>query len=290
MNKQITVWGGSGFIGSHVCDFLSKKNFKVIVADRVKSQYLNKSQKMFVGNINNILDVEKSIKGSHYVFNFAGIASLDESKTNPIEVINSNILGNINILEGCRKFKIKKYIFASTIYVFSKYGGLYKSSKQSCELFLKEYEKLFNLKYNILRFGTVYGPRTDSRNAIYNYLKLALENKEIKIRSNKKIIREYIHVNDVSSLCYKILNSKYDNQDLVLTGNYTTRIEDLIKLISEVLGKKLKVKYLTKTDNMHYEITPYSYQINLSKKIHLESSIDLGQGIINLIDFINKKD
>jgi UDP-glucose 4-epimerase len=289
MTKQVTIWGGSGFIGSNVCDYFTKNNFKVIVADSKKSKFLNKKQKMFTGNINNFNDVLNSLKGSQYVFNFAGLADINESNDNPIDLVNSNIMGNINILEACKKNKIKKYVFASTIYIYSKFGGLYKSSKQSCELFVKEYEKLFGLKYNILRFGTVYGPRSNNNNAITSYLNNALNNKLIKIFSDKNIIREYIHVYDVAKSCLKIIDKKYDNKDYILTGSYQIRIGDLIELISEILNKKLKIKYLTKSNHNHYKITPYSFQPNLSEKLTITPSTDLGQGILDLVYSIKKK-
>ena len=62
-NKKlnIVVWGGSGFIGSHVCDYFSNRGYKVVVADKIKSQWLKKNQIMFIGNINKFDHVQKSI-------------------------------------------------------------------------------------------------------------------------------------------------------------------------------------------------------------------------------------
>lgn len=286
--KKVTIWGGSGFVGSHVADFFSKKNFKVIVADKIKSKYLNNNQIMFLGDINNKKHLEKSIKNSSYVFNFAGISDIEEANANPLAVVENNILSNIKLLDTCRKHKVKKYIYASTIYVYSQYGGLYKSSKQSAELFIKEYNKLYNLNFNILRFGTIYGPRSDSRNAITNYINLALKNKTILVRSKPDIIREYIHVQDIAKMCFEVLNKKYDNRDLIFTGSNQTRIKDLMTLISEILNKKIKVKYSSNIKNSHYKITPYSYQAQLSEKLSLNTSTDFGQGLLNLIDNIKK--
>jgi len=287
--KKITIWGGSGFIGSHVSDVLSEKGYKVIVADKVKSQYLKKNQVMFIGDIANIKDVNKSIINSSFVFNFSGISHIEDSNKKPVDVVKSNILGNINILESCKKYSIKKYIFASTIYVYSKYGGFYRSSKQSAELFIKEYYKQFKLNYNILRFGTVYGPRSNYNNSIKRYLEQAINNKKIKINSDKDIIREYIHVNDIANYCIKILDKKYDNIDFILTGNSQIRINDLFNLISEILGKKTKVTYNKNFVSSHYKITPYSYIPNLSKKISINNSVDLGEGLLQLVYEIKNK-
>lgn len=288
MKNQITIWGGSGFIGSHVCDILTKNNFKVIVADKKKSKYLIENQKMFIGDITNTKDVLKSIKNSKYVYNFAGISDIEESNADPLNVVKNNISSNINLLECCKKLRVKKYIYASTIYVYSQYGGFYRCSKQSAELFIKEYNKLYNLNYDILRFGTVYGPRSDNRNAITRYIESAIKNKLINIKSKPDIIREYIHVHDIAKMCLEILNKDYDNKDLIFTGSHHTRINDLITLISEILNKKIKVKYFSNSKNSHYKVTPYSYQNQLSEKLNLNSSTDLGQGLLHLIHHLKK--
>ena len=281
--KQITVWGGSGFIGSHVCDHLSKKNFNVIVADKKQSKWLNKSQKMFVGDLCKYEDVKKSIKNSEYVFNFAGIADIELANKNILSTVDNNVLGNINLLQACRENKIKKYIFASTIYVFSNSGGFYRASKQSAELFIKEFNSQYNLNYNILRFGTIYGTRSDEKNAIYKYIKYALQNKKIIIPGSKDILREFINVSDVAELCMKVLNDIYDNQSFIITGNNNYKLENLLSMISHICNKKLKVVYKPRQKSSHYTLTPYSYEPEKSKKFVNHIYTDLGQGILEII-------
>ena len=75
------------------------------------------------------------------VFNFAALSDIEESIYNPLNTAQINIIGNINVAIACIKSKVKKLIFASTIYVHSKQGGFYKVSKQSSELFLEEFFK-----------------------------------------------------------------------------------------------------------------------------------------------------
>ena len=73
----------------------------------------------------------------------------------------------MNVLELCKKYKVKRLIFASTIYVYSTDGNFYKCSKQSSESFIEEYNKQYNLEYTILRYGSIYGPRSNTSNGIY---------------------------------------------------------------------------------------------------------------------------
>lgn len=284
LNKpQVTVWGGSGFIGSHVCDILTKKNFRVIIADKVKSKWISKSQKMFIGDVTKYSDVEKSLKNSKFVFNFAGIADIEIANKNLIDTINQNILGNANILKACNYHNIKKYIFASTIYVFSNSGGFYRASKQSAEIFIKEYCSKFNLKYNILRFGTIYGTRSDESNAVYKYIKYALQNKKIIIPGSKNILREYINVSDVAELSVKVLDKKYDNEGYIITGNNNYKLQNLLTMISQICKKKIKISYKPSVKSSHYTLTPYSYEPERSKKFVNHIYTDLGQGILEIV-------
>ena len=161
---KITVIGGSGFLGSHLSDSLSDRRNKVVIFDKKKSKYLKKgSQKMIVGDISNINHLRRAIKGSEVVYHFAGISDIGESIKKPMETARINILGTANVLQLCKEYNIKKIIFASTIYVSSSQGGFYRVSKQACELMIEEYKKRFNLNYTIVRFGSIYGPRSKQR-------------------------------------------------------------------------------------------------------------------------------
>ena len=130
---KVTVLGGSGFLGSHVADELSKRGHKVIIFDKKKSKWIRSDQKMFIGNILNPNDLENVIKNTDVVFHFAALADLDQALKNPINTVKVNILGTVQVLELCRKHNVKRFIHASTIYVNSTDGGFYRSSKKAAE-------------------------------------------------------------------------------------------------------------------------------------------------------------
>ena len=79
--KKVLIIGGSGFLGSHVADALTNKNYSVFILDKVKSKFLKKNQKMIIGDITEQKVIDKNIKNKNFVFNFAGIADIEESKT-----------------------------------------------------------------------------------------------------------------------------------------------------------------------------------------------------------------
>lgn len=281
---QVTVFGGSGFLGSHVCDHLSYKGFKVIIFDKKKSPWLKKNQKMIVGDINDINSLKNSIKGSSVVYNFAGIADIDDSKNDPIETIKLNILGNSRIIEEVINQKIKRFVLASSMYVYSNEGSFYRCSKKSCEMYLEEYAKLYNLKYTILRYGSLYGPRSNIKNGLYSFIFNSIKKKKLYFNGNLNAIREYIHVLDAASLSVKILDKKYENKKIILTGNQNIKMNDLMKMIGEILNLKNKTIYTSRNKKKtHYDITPYSFDEDLCFKLNSKMNIDLGQGILKLI-------
>ncbi len=287
--KKAIVFGGSGFIGSHVADALTNEGFKVTIFDIKKSSYINKDQKFIQGNILDKKQVERAIGDNDIVYNFAGEVDINESLKKPLETIELNVMGNAFILEACKKQKVKRFIFASTIYVYSDSGGFYRSSKQACELFIEEYHKHFSLDFTILRFGSLYGPRSDQKNWLHSAIKESLEKQTITRKGDGEELREYVHVYDAARLSVKILDKEFKNEYVMITGNQQIRIKDIMEMIKEMLNKKVNLKFVSIDKKQHYEITPYNFSPKLAKKIVSHHYIDLGQGILDLINHIYKE-
>lgn len=283
MNKKAVVFGGSGFLGSHVCDALVDSGYQVRVFDRRVSPYLKSGQEMIAGDILDELSVEKAAAGCAIVYNFAGISDIDEAADKPFESIKTNILGNAVILDACRKTKPERFVFASSIYVYSKYGSFYRSSKQACELLIENYNEVYGLPYTILRYGSLYGPRSDERNYIYHVLKQALVDGKIIREGDGEEIREYIHVWDAARCSVDILRKEFVNQQVIITGNQQLKVKDLLVMIKEILGNKINIEYTDPRDNYHYEVSPYTFMPKLAKRIVSSTYLDLGQGIFKSI-------
>ena len=284
MAKKVLVVGGSGFLGSHVADELTEKGYEVTIFDQKKSTWINDNQKFIESDLLDREHVIKSLEGFNFVIHFAGIADIGESKEKPLETIETNIIGTANLLEGCRKNKIEKFIFASSVYVFSKYGSFYGKSKQACELLIEEYQNEFNLDYIHVRYGSLYGPRAQEWNGLKKYISEIIKSKQIDFSGNGEEKREYIHVKDAAIMTASLLESDEKNIAVNITGHQVISTLDLFKLIFEVLQLEEKIN-LSKESNVvsHYKISPYSFQPKESKKLVPKKFIDIGQGVLEII-------
>lgn len=290
MIKKVVLFGGSGFLGSYLADELIKDGYKVIIADTHKPKNVHPNQKFAKVNILNLDSIKSIIRNVDAVYNFASLANLDDARKDPLNTININIMGNINLLEACRlNGKIKRFIFASSAYALSNKGSFYGISKLCSEKLIKEYHDKFNLKYTIIRYGSVYGEKAYYNNYLYNLLYDAIKNGELKYHGDGDDIREFIHAKDIAKLSVEILkNKKYENENIILTGMEKIKRIELLNMINEIMEKKFKIKKLKNKKTGHYKTTPYSYYPDVAKKIFSNSYIDLGQGIVECIEKINQ--
>lgn len=286
---KIVFFGGSGFLGSHVCDKLSEAGHDVTIVDLRPSPYLRPDQKMVTGSLLDEDLVNTVVSGADAVFDFAGLADIGESNQKPVETARINVLGNVILLEACRKAGVKRYVFASTLYVYGKSGGFYRCSKQACELYIENYRDMFGLKYTILRYGSLYGPRADRRNAINRFVAEALEKGEITYYGAPTALREYIHVEDAALSTVEILKPEYANQNIVLTGDQPMQVGDLFRMIGEMLGKEIKINYQHDPNSGHYQITPYAFMPKVGRKMTPHLSTELGQGVLKVMEEIHQE-
>jgi UDP-glucose 4-epimerase len=280
---KFLIIGGSGFLGSHVADYLTSEGHNVSIFDQLKSKYLSKNQNFILGDLDNENLLNFSMKNIDYVFNFAAIAGLREAKNNPLETIRQNIHGALLPMIIANKNKVKKYFFASSVYVYSDKGSFYRCSKQAAENYIVEYAKNSKIKYTILRYGSLYGPRSGDENGLYKIIKFAIQNKKITYEGDPNSIRAYIHVLDAARTSLVFLEKKFDNKIINLLGKENIKIEDLMLMIKEILRINTKINFKRIKDNSNYIITPYSYQDNIGVNYQSNLSIDFGQGILQLI-------
>jgi len=280
---KVVVFGGSGFIGSHVADELTLKGYDVVIFDKVASPYLQANQTMVTGDLLDRKCVQEVVQGAGYVYQFAGIADIEESTRKPWETMYTNVMGTCAILDACATLNIKRFLFASSMYVYTELGSFYRVSKQSCEKLIEEYARKFSLKYTIFRIGTPYGPRSNHFNSINKMLIQALHEKKITCHGSEDEVREYIHVSDAAQECVALLDDIYHNQHIIMTGNQSFRLDILVKTIREILGNDIAIEYLPRDRSHHYHITPYSYKPEKAIKVTPLHYHDLGQGLLELL-------
>ena len=284
------VFGGSGFLGSHVADSLTQAGYDVTIFDLNYSKYLLSQQKMIIGNILDKDQVRNCVANCDIVYDFAGFADLDDASTKPIDTIRLNVEGTVNILEACRDSKVKRFLYASTIYVYSNKGGFYRCSKQAAELYIEEFQERYNLDFTILRYGTLYGPRANTKNSIYRYLNAALINKQIIIAGDGEELREYIHVRDAAELTVKVIADDFKNKHLIITGHHPIKLKQLMETIREMLNNSIDLIYEQGGNPAHYFITPYSYVPKIGKKITNSYYCDIGQGLLECLYEMDLRD
>lgn len=287
---KIIVFGGAGFLGSHVADELSASGHDVIIFDKNHSKYLSAGQREIVGDISNNCDVEKAISGCDVVYNYAGVSDIYKAKADPVTTVRNNILGNTILLDCSRRALVKQFIFASSLYVYSDTGSFYRSSKQACELIIDNYRTVFGLDYTILRYGSLYGPRSNEENWMYYMLKQALTERKIIRYGDGGELREYIHVKDAARLSVEVINNdEYKNHHVIIAGLQQMKIKDLLVMVREMLKGELKIEYMPNMESENYEITPYVFKPTMAKRLNSNHYFDLGQGILEMMGDIYKE-
>ena len=281
--KKILVTGSSGFIGSYIAECLEENGYQVVYFDTIPSKYITGTQEEFIGDILRPEDIAKAMEGCEAVYHLAAQADIGASSDDPTKTIKNNIIGTQNVLEAARKHNVKRFLFSSTIYVYSELGSFYRVSKQACEKIIEEYQKEFELDYTILRFGSLYGPRANEFNAIREFLTQALKNKKIVRRGDGEEIREYIHAIDAAELSIDALDEKYKNKHLIITGNQQVKVKYLLNMIREIFQGEIEIIFERGEELHHYAITPYNYKPQVAKKITPTIYYDLGQGLMDQI-------
>ena len=267
--KTILVTGGAGFIGSNLVNELVKNHQRVVVIDDLssgKKENLPKEAIFYKSDVRDkkIAEIFEKEKPS-IVYHFAAKPLVKEAYDNPFEVIETNIIGTLNILEICRKQKnIESIIIVSSDKAYGKSSELpyqekdplqgdhpYDVSKSSADMIAKTYAKTYNLPILITRFSNVFGPGDlNFSRIIPGIMEAITNNKELLIRSDGSMIREYTYVKDIVLGCIKLANHNKDFGEAFNFGSTNIMsVLDVIKKSEEILGTKINCKILNNAKN-----------------------------------------
>ena len=293
---SILVTGSAGFIGFSLCKKLLEEGLPIVGIDNLNSYYdvnLKKAREKYLEelsikertsyvfincNIENANKMEQIFfkYKPNIVIHLAAQAGVRYSLENPYSYITSNLKGFGNILENCKEFKIKNFIFASSSSI---YGGnknlpfdeddsvnhpvsLYAATKKANELMAHSYSHLYKLPCTGLRFFTVYGPwgRPDMTPMIF--AKSIIERKEIKIFNNGNLKRDFTFIDDVSDIIFRLINkpaapdpnfnpkspkpstSWAPYRIFNIGNNHTVPLLKFLSILERELKTKAKIKFL----------------------------------------------
>jgi UDP-glucose 4-epimerase len=253
---NILVTGGAGFIGSNVADACISAGHGVVIADN-----------LFMGNMKNVnpkakfhkMDIrDKKIaelvkkEKIDIVIHHAAQISVPDSVKDPVFDAGINIIGTLNLLEAARENKIKKFIFISsggTVYgskvklpateenpltAESPYGV----SKVAGEHYVRFYAAQFGIKYTILRYSNVYGPRQiphGEAGVVAIFIKMIMEGKTPTVFGGGTCTRDYVYVGDVAQANVMALE-KGDNEAFNIGTGVKTDVNQLYAEIQKVTG------------------------------------------------------
>lgn len=282
---KILVIGGNGFIGSKVSHALLRRGHKVTIFDIKKNKKKNKYIKFIYGDIRSIKSLSKAINGNEVVFNFAALSDIDIARDMPSETIILNILAVSNILKICKIKKVKRFIQASTIYALSEEGGFYARSKRAAEDYILEFNKIYNINFTILRFGSLYGEGADSNNGINKLILSGKYYNKLVYRGSMKASRRYINIHDAAKLCVQILSNKYKNSIVNITGKKIIKIKDILNFLSIKLGiNRTKILYKNEKNTGHYDKLPTQMKFKRSKNLYIKKEKNIFETIEGLIN------
>ena len=226
---KVIVTGGNGFIGSHLVDELVSDGYEVHVIDNLSAV----SNEKFYFNDNainhkiDILDREKIdsiFKNAHYVFHLAAESRLQTAISNPTYAYNVNVLGMLNILEACKKHKIKRLLYSSTSSVYGLTNNFptsennelsllnpYSLSKFFGEKMCENYSNDYNLDIIIFRYFNVFGERSPIKGqyapVIGIFLNQKNTNRKLTVVGDGTQRRDFVHVSDVAKVNILGMNS-----------------------------------------------------------------------------------
>ncbi|MDD5503719.1 MAG: NAD-dependent epimerase/dehydratase family protein [Candidatus Omnitrophica bacterium] len=237
---NVLVTGGSGFIGSHIAGALIQAGHKVRIFD-IKNPYQDRAE--FVkGDLRSRHDIAGAVKGQDIVYHIGAFSNIDFVKDNPIETIESNIMGTAYLLEECRNSGVRRFLFASSIYICGGQGHIYTTTKLASEMLCKNYHLLYGLDYTILRFATAYGPGSRGEDVVSIFVKKALNNDDIIIHGSGRQKRNFTYAEDIARGCAAALCSAAANKTFVLSSSEAVSIKDLAFLVKDVLSSDSTIK------------------------------------------------
>ena len=310
VTMNIVITGGSGFVGSYLCEKLINDGHKIVVIDNL----LTGSRE----NINDLLDNENFSFIEHdvqdhieiedkvdYVLHFASAASPKAYTEHPVNTLKAGSVGTINTL-GLAKKHSAEYLLASTSEVYGdplispqneEYWGnvnpngersMYDEAKRFAEAAVATYSRSYGLKTKIVRIFNTYGPRmqlNDGR-VVTNFIVQALRNENITIYGDGTQTRSFSYVEDTVAGIISLMNStEYDVFNIGNPNEMT--VGQLAEKIIKLTNSTSEIKYLELPNDDPKQRKP---DITKAKtKLNWEPKVNLDEGLSKTIKWVEEQ-
>lgn len=260
---KILVTGGCGFIGSHIVEHYQFKA-EVIVLDDLRTGSRSNLDglkcEIVEGSILDKILLSKVMKGVDYVFHLAALVSVPESMSLPIEAVNINVIGLLNVLETASLHGAKKVCFASSAAVYGENAiqpkvesmapdprSPYAVTKLDGEYYCALYAREKRLSTVSLRFFNVFGPRQDPKSAyaaaVPIFFRQAQMNETITVHGDGGQTRDFVYVKDiVSALAFTAEASELEGTFNVGYGS-SISISEIVKEIIQITDSRSEIRY-----------------------------------------------
>ena len=295
---KVLVTGGAGFIGSHLADSLIALDFEVVVIDnlsvgrKINIEHLIENSKFTFVNedICNFDKIETFFNNTDWVFHLAALADIVPSIESPTEYFKSNVNGTFNVLQACRKYQVKKIIYAGSSSCYGipdKYPTKetaairpqypYALTKNMAEQLVMHWSQLYNLDAISLRFFNVYGPRartSGTYGAVFGvFLAQKLANKPYTVVGDGSQTRDFTFVSDVVNALVTAAEIDLSGEIINIGSNNTYSINRLVELLK---GEKIYIpKRPGEPDCTWADISKANQLLKWEPKISLETGVKI---------------
>ena len=316
--RTIFITGGAGFIGSHLSERLLREGHPVICLDNFDSFYdpnikirnvgglVRKFPNQFelvAGDIRNRENLQDAFKKKQVdlVVHLAARAGVRPSIADPLLYQDVNIRGTIVLLEACREFGIKDFVFASSSSVYGENqrvpfseGDLdiqpispYGATKRAGELLCYSYHHLYGMNIACLRIFTAYGPRQRPEMAIHKFTRLVDQGKKIPMYGDGSTRRDYTYVDDLIEGILGVLHRHRGFEIYNLGESQTTSLKELIGLIGEALGEEANIEMLEPQPG---DVSLTYADISKARQIlGYQPKVDIKEGIKRFVEWYKKE-
>ena len=302
------IFGGSGFIGSHLAEGLVKKGYEVTVFDNFKYGATNLDTirdkiEIIKGDLFNENDVYRALKDVDYVFHYISTTTPATAMKDPIYDIESNIIESVKMFQGAVKNNVKKIIFPSsggTIYgdkINNRSREVdpvnpvnpYAISKLTIEKYLYYFNYLHRLDYTILRYSNPYGERQNplgKQGVIPIFLNKIKHGEKPVIYGDGSMIRDYIYIKDAIDATIAVLETDTNEKIFNVGSGKGTSLNELIDTMSKVVGKKIITDHV---ENSGTYIPKMVLDISrIQKEVGWNPAVDIQEGIQKTWQWINE--